>query len=475
MEVLKSMWEHRQVVLGLIRTSTLATFGSPHPTSSRWDHATTMTVEVLRALLFDPTKSIDKVQNATAKARPVKGKLWSASTTVPNPGQHAITSAIVQAIETLGDGTEQYTRPDAVPFQAQWIGSRSGAADDEEAPEIPEEEKYKLMMGEKTRTSSTTMLYFHGGQYYMHAWRTHRQAASRLAKACGGRVLLIEYRLAPQTAFPGQLIDALNAYLYLMYPPEGSFHEAVPAGDIVFAGDGAGGNLAASLMQLLLHMQRTKPAGAETSTVLFHGKSVPVPLPAGIATLSGWFDVARAMPSVRSNQIWDYLPPADHDNALSQLPKDDIWPTTPPRGDIFCDLSLLCHPLVSPIISKDWSGCPPMYMMTGELELLVDENTLVAVKAAEHGVTMVWEQYEAMPHAFPVAFPDLEISARCINAVGYFARECVESDVKSRATWIARATGKESPMQISTNLTWEYALARMVNAQLRRFSGYKNR
>jgi hypothetical protein len=30
-------------------------------------------------------------------------------------------------------------------------------------------------------------------------------------------------------------------------------------------------------------------------------------------------------------------------------------------------------------------------------------------------------------------------------------------------------------MQISTNLTWEYALARMVNAQLRRFSGYKNR
>lgn len=77
-----------------------------------------MTVEVLRALFFDPTKSIDKVQNGTAKGRPVKGKLWLASTTVPEPGQHTITNAIFQAIEALGDGTERYTRPDAVPFRA---------------------------------------------------------------------------------------------------------------------------------------------------------------------------------------------------------------------------------------------------------------------------------------------------------------------------------------------------------------------
>lgn len=223
MEVLRTAFEHRQLLPGLVRNSTLATFGL-HPTSSRWDHSTTMTVKVLRALFFDPTKSIDKVQNGTAKSRPVKGKLWLASTTVPKPGQHTITNAIFQAIEALGDGTQRYTRPDAVPFQAQWIGHRPDATDAEEAPEIPEEEKYKLMMGEKIRTSSVTVLYFHGGQYYMGAWRAHRQAASKLANACGGRVLLIEYRLAPQTAFPGQLIDALNAYLYLMYPPKGSFH-----------------------------------------------------------------------------------------------------------------------------------------------------------------------------------------------------------------------------------------------------------
>jgi len=90
-----------------------------------------MTVEVLRALFFDPTKSIDKVQNGTARGRPVKGKLWLASTTIPKPGQHDITNAMFQAIEALGDGTEQYTRPDAVPSQAQWLGYRPDATDDE--------------------------------------------------------------------------------------------------------------------------------------------------------------------------------------------------------------------------------------------------------------------------------------------------------------------------------------------------------
>lgn len=155
------------------------------------------------------------------------------------------------------------------------------------APSIPEREKYELMMAEKTRTSSSTVLYFHGGKYYMCGLGTHRGIASKLAKAPNGRVLSVEYRLAPQTAFPGQLIDALNAYLFLLYPSEGSYHEAVLSEDIVLAGDDAGGNLAASPMQLLLHLHRTKPAGAKNPMVGFHGRCVEVPLPAGMTTLSG--------------------------------------------------------------------------------------------------------------------------------------------------------------------------------------------
>jgi acetyl esterase/lipase len=285
---------------------------------------------------------------------------------------------------------------------------------------------------------------------------------------------LIEYRLAPQTAFPGQLIDALNAYLYLLYPPEGSFHDPVAAANTVFAGDCAGGNLAASLMQLLLHMHRTKPAEAKNPSVRYHGRIVEVPLPAGMATLSGWFDVTKSMPSFENNQIWDYLTPLYHDNPTSQLPKDDIWPTAPPRGDIFCNLSLLCHPLVSPMASNDWSGSPPMFFMAGE-GLLADEDKIVAVRAAEQGVTVVWEQYEAMPHVFHEIFPDLKASARCIDSVGRFARNCVEGCVEGSAIWIAMKTGNELPVEMAklTLLEWEYAVTRMKDARSRRVRSYK--
>lgn len=457
------------ILPGLLKTSTLATFGL-HPTSSKWDHRTTITVEAIRVMVLDPKRSISKLQKGSTKDRPAKGQIWAARTNIPKPTKETITDVIFQAIEDMGDGTEKYIKPDIVGLEAEWIGFRANATDEEEAPKISDKEKYELLMAEKTRTSSTTVLYLHGGGYFMCGPGTHRKTASKVAKACGGRALLIGYRLAPQTAFPGQLIDALNAYLYLLYPPEGALHEAVLASDIVFAGDSSGGNLAAVLMQLLLHMQRAIP----NPTIEYHGKYVDVPLPAGMATLSGWFDITKSMPSVESNQIWDYLIPTNHDDAISQLPKDDIWPTSPPRGDVFCDLSLLCHPLVSPIVAKDWSRCPPMFFITGE-ELLTDENKVVAVRAAEQGVTVVWEQYEAMPHVFPMIFPDLQTSTRCLNSIGYFARNCIKRDVEGSATWIAIKTGKESPMELGnlTNLTCEYALARMKNAQLRRFNGYK--
>jgi hypothetical protein len=108
-------------------------------------------------------------------------------------------------------------------------------------------------------------------------------------------------------------------------------------------------------MQLLLHMHRTNPAGAKNPSFKYHGRIVEVPLPAGMATLSGWFDVTKSMPSVDNNQIWDYLTPLYYDNPTSQLPMDEIWPTTSPRGDVLCNLSLLCHPLVSPM----WKAALP--------------------------------------------------------------------------------------------------------------------
>ena len=80
---------------------------------------------------------------------------------------------------------------------------------------------------------------------------------------------LLSAQKLPQTQFPGQLLDAFVAYLYLLSPPEGAFHKPVPASNIVFAGDSAGGNLSFSLLLCLLTLNNM---GIET--VRFHGKDV---------------------------------------------------------------------------------------------------------------------------------------------------------------------------------------------------------
>ncbi|THX10353.1 hypothetical protein D6D13_05566 [Aureobasidium pullulans] len=444
------------------------------PTSSKWDLRTEMTVAFLRSLMNGGPSPVGQTQAHTLNDPGAKGKVWTAKVTIPAPEDESIRDATFNAIADLGDGSETYIKPGLSDIDAEWTGFRPGAGSDEPLPNISEQEKYQNLMKEPSKSSKTTILYLHGGAYYLCGFGTHRLQVSKLAKACNGRAFNVAYRLAPQAAFPSQLLDALNAYLYMLYPPPGSLHEPVSASDIVFAGDSAGGNLVFALLQLLLQLHRTKLSDAKNPTVRYHGKTVEVPLPAGASANSGWFDITRSMPSLVNNAKFDYLPPADHDDALGRFPKDNVWPTTPPRGDLFCDLSMLCHPLVSPLAAKDWSGAPPLWIETGE-ELLTDEDLVVAVRASTQGVKVHFEQYEAMPHCFAMLLPTLATSKRCMESWGNFCRNCTEGSVETSGTWIAAKTGVEKEVDVTkvTPLTVEDALERMRDAQRRRFAGYE--
>jgi epsilon-lactone hydrolase len=54
------------------------------------------------------------------------------------------------------------------------------------------------------------LLYLHGGGYQVGSFRSHAELASRLGRASGRRVLLPEYRLAPEHPFPAAIDDALR-------------------------------------------------------------------------------------------------------------------------------------------------------------------------------------------------------------------------------------------------------------------------
>ena len=445
------------------------------PTSDKWDLRTELTVQVLRSLMGgggSKPSPVGKVQATTLKDPGIKGKMWIAKATIPAPKENdeSLRSAVFRAVDDMADGPVNYSKPGLVDIEVEWTGFRPEAGKEERLPDISEEDKFKRLMDEPQRTSNTTVLYFHGGAYYLCDPTTHRPLCSRLGKETHGRVCSVRYRLAPQTAFPGQLLDAFMMYLSLLYPPPGSMHEAVPAAHIVFGGDSAGGNLAFALLQLLLQLHRT----SEHPTVRFHGKEVSVPLPAGVTANSGWFDMCRSMPSILSNAKYDYLPPPDHREPLSAFPADSIWPTDPPRGDLFCDLSLLDHPLASPLAAESWKGAPPLWIETGQ-EMLADEDCIVASRAASQGVTVQFEEYEAMPHCFSMLLPALPTADRCMRSWGDFCRRCVEEpeSVKTNGTYIHAKGGKEDSTVVSkaSQITIEEARKLMREAKERRLKG----
>ena len=176
-----------------------------------------------------------------------------------------------------------------------------------------------------------------------------RPTALKLSRLTKGRCLAVDYRVAPQNPFPAALLDIFIAYLFLLYPPPLSFHEAVPASSIIFAGESGGASLCLSLIQTILGLRNIQLRN--NPMLRFNGQEVEIPMPAGIAGIIGGTDQALALPSWTKNAKFDWLA----DESPSTRPGSqscDIWPSTPPRAHIYCDAALLHHPLVSPIVFR---------------------------------------------------------------------------------------------------------------------------
>ncbi|RYO80537.1 hypothetical protein DL764_009888 [Monosporascus ibericus] len=393
--------------------------------SSRYlDMKSDVTISVLRCLL-DPSEPgpISKTQAMTLRDPGIKGRIWVSKVASNIPPENHIRDTLLAAVDGMKEqksSTTSFRIPDIASVQAEWTGYRAKAARDSPPPAISEEEKYREMM--KECKSSPTILYFHGGAYYLCDPSTHRPCTKRLAKLTGGRVYSVRYRLAPQHPFPSALLDALVSYFTLLYPPPGSLHEAVAASDIVFGGDSAGGNLSLVLLQTLLEVRR------QGRKITWFGEEREVPLPAAVTASSPWLDIVQSMPSWGSNSKWDYLPPKST-LAAEQPPPDDVWPANPPRRHLYVDDAYLLHPLVSLQLNRSWEGSPPIYICCG-WECLADEDKYLVSKLIKDSVPVVFEEYEAMPHVFPLIIPHRPESRRNLQGWSNFIKRAVDDATK---------------------------------------------
>ncbi|KAF4122123.1 Acetyl esterase/lipase [Geosmithia morbida] len=394
--------------------------------SRHLDLRSNLTVSVLRSFIEPPAggRSLEATQRMTLKDPGVKGKMWVSTYTAPAPPETSVRDVVVKMICDMASAgsTEQqpaFTVPDIRPVEAEWTGHRAGAAKDELPPAgMAPEKVYDEMM--KECTQPTTVMYLHGGAYYLLDPSTHRRVNMGLARRTGGRSYSVRYRLAPQKLFPAALLDAFVSYLTLLYPPPEAYHDPVKPEHIVLAGDSAGGGLCFALLQLLLELQRS------STPVIWYGESRSVPLPAALASNSPWLDITHSSPR------WQGEDPAPYDYlgkpavwAKGKIIPSPIWPANPPREYIYAEDGLGLHPLVSPIMAPSWKGAPPVYICTG-WEMIGYEDRCAASRLDEDGVPVVYEEYEAMPHCFAMVLPGAAVSERCIDSWAGFIAKAVE-------------------------------------------------
>lgn len=322
-------------------------------------------------------------------------------------GENNISEIIHNTIQDLGTGSEIFEKIPVGNVAFRWTGYQP-VHDGTKPPTsfASEEEKYNEIM--KDVIHPVTILYFHGGGFWYvfychgvpkltsHSINTpsrYQSTTTKLVQLTGGCCVTFRYRLSPQNVFPAALVDALFAYISLISPGEDSFLDPVPASSIVFAGDSAGANLALSLIQVLLSARN------RGEKIQFNGKFEELPLPAGVALLSPDLDLTYALTSKENLKydIWD----GDWSFQKPDFPSCPLWPSNPPRCHVYADKSMMCHPLVSPCLAKSWKDSPPMWIAGGQ-EVMTGAARLAVQNIARAGGRVSYEEYEGMPHDFPI-------------------------------------------------------------------------
>ena len=233
--------------------------------------------------------------------------------------------------------------------------------------------------------TDAVLLYLHGGGYASGSFITHRVVAERVAQLARVRALLPAYRLAPEDRFPAAVDDAMAVYRWLIQE-----YGAEPS-RLVVAGDSACGGL--------------------TIALAVSARDAGLPLPAALACISPWTDLAGTGESMRTKAGIDpcFTPEGIHLQAREYL--GDADPTDALASPLYADLRAL----------------PPLMVQVGEDELLLDDARRLVERARAAGVDATLEVWPGLWHIFVIqgTYPE---SREAMQRLGHFLLRHVQAD-----------------------------------------------
>lgn len=220
------------------------------------------------------------------------------------------------------------------------------------------------------------IIHLHGGAFVMGSPHSYRNRAMRMSYRCDAEVFVPDYRLAPEHPYPAALEDALVTWQYVR-----ALRRDLP---IFISGDSAGGGLGLSLLVKL--------------------RDLGLEMPSGAFLLSPWTDLTTTGPSVETNRSNDLWLTRRHLESWARHYVGDADPRAPYLSPVFADLAAL----------------PPLLLLAGEHEILLDDARRVALAAASAGTDARLVVGAGMQHDWPLTLPWLDESRSAWREIGRF-------------------------------------------------------
>jgi acetyl esterase len=201
-------------------------------------------------------------------------------------------------------------------------------------------------------TARGVYLDIHGGGFYMGLAARGDAHNSRLADALGIAVVSVDYRLAPEHPWPAAPEDCETAALWLMEEADARFGTS----RLAIGGVSAGATLA------ITTLLRLGARGAATAFV-------------GAALQFGTYDMSGQTPAGRL---------LDGEFFIRAYAGDAADRTNPDISPVYGDLR----------------GLPPVLLVVGSLDILLEDNLVMAARLSAAGGEVDVRVYPESPHGF---------------------------------------------------------------------------
>ncbi len=204
------------------------------------------------------------------------------------------------------------------------------------------------------------LVYFHGGGWVIGDLDSHDWVCRAIANAANCAVVSVDYRLAPEHAFPAAFEDALAA---TKWAAANAALLNIDASRIFVGGDSAGGNLAAAVALAL----------RDASELNLRAQILTYPIVDLTFRYDERFEKGVAL---TNGGMRDFI--------------DHYVPDAARRRDWRC----------SPLFAQSLKGLPPALVILAGFDPLYDEGKAYAARLQAEGVAATVKEYPGQMHGF---------------------------------------------------------------------------